>query len=242
MKCYNCGNLGHPAYRCPEKPSTSQGERRNTYVQEDQASCHNQEVNLDSKKGENLMFHRILLKEPSKEEPKQRRSLFRVKCKILGKVCKVIVDSGSTDNIISEEAIQKLNLVRIPHDHPYRVTWLTKGHKVLVNEQAWVEFSIVGYQDRILCDILPMDACHLLLGRPWQYDRDVVYHGKKNMYTFKKDGTTFKIQSMLDDGDTAGEQKLLLMSGKEFLKYFKEEEEIGFAVLLKPKEEEVKKA
>ena len=152
------------------------------------------------------------------------------------------MDSGSTDNIISEEAIQKLNLVRIPHDHPYRVTWLNKGHKVLVNEQAWVEFSIGSYQDRVLCDVLPMDACHLLLGRPWQYDRDAVYHGKRNMYTFKKDGITFKIHSLLDDGNTAGEQKLLLMSGKEFLKDFKDEEEVGFAILLKPKEEEMKKA
>ena len=241
MKCYNCGNLGHPAYRCPDKPSSSQGERRNNYVQEDQVSCHNQEVNLDSEKGENLMFRRILLKEPSKEEPKERRSLFRVKCKILGKVCKVIVDSGSMDNIISEEAVQKLQLVRTPHDHPYRVTWLNKGHKVLVNEQAWVDFSIGGYQDRILCDILPMDACHLLLGRPWQYDRDAVYHGKKNLYTFKKDGTTFKIQSLIEDGDTVTDQKLLLMSGKEFLKDFKEEEEVGFVVLLKPREEEIKK-
>jgi hypothetical protein len=31
------------------------------------------------------------------------------------------------------------------------------------------------------------------------------------------------------------------MSGKEFLKDFKEEEEVGFAVLLKPREEEIKK-
>ena len=70
---------------------------------------------------------------------------------------------------------------------------------MLVNEQVWVDFSIGGYQDRILCDILSMDACHLLLGRPWQYDADIVYHGKKNLYTFKKDGVTFKIQSLMED-------------------------------------------
>ena len=87
------------------------------------------------------------------------------------------MDLGSIDNIISEEATQKLQLVRIPHAHPYRVTWLNKGHNVLVNEQVWVEFSIAGYQDKIICDVLSIDAFHLLLGRPWQYDRDVVYHG-----------------------------------------------------------------
>ena len=31
-----------------------------------------------------------------------------------------------------------------------------------------------------------MDACHLSLGRPWQYDRRVIYDGLKNTYTFNK--------------------------------------------------------
>ena len=33
-----------------------------------------------------------------------------------------------------------------------------------------------------------MDACHLLLGRPWQYDRRVIYDSFKNTYAFNKDG------------------------------------------------------
>ena len=54
------------------------------------------------------MFRRVILKEPSKEEPKQRRALIRDKCKMKGKVCKVILDLGSTNNVISKEATQKL--------------------------------------------------------------------------------------------------------------------------------------
>ena len=30
-----------------------------------------------------------------------------------------------------------------------------------------------------------MDACHLLLGRPWHYDRRVLYDGYKHTYSFK---------------------------------------------------------
>lgn len=30
-----------------------------------------------------------------------------------------------------------------------------------------------------------MDACNLLLGRPWQFDREVTHDGRKNTYTFK---------------------------------------------------------
>ena len=32
-----------------------------------------------------------------------------------------------------------------------------------------------------------MDACHLLLDRPWQYDGRVSYDGFKNSYSFVKD-------------------------------------------------------
>lgn len=102
MKCYHCNQLGHPAYRCPEKASSS-NEKKVAYAQEDTMSVKTPEIShIESKVGENLMFNRVLIRQPVKEEPKQRRALFRARCKILGKVCKVIVDSGSTDNIISD--------------------------------------------------------------------------------------------------------------------------------------------
>ena len=108
-------------------------------------------------------------------------------------MCKVIGDSGSTDNIISEEAVRTLKLEKVPHTSPYKVTWLNKGQSVLVNEQTTVEFSIGGYKDKLICDVFPMDACHLLLGRPWQYDRGAIYDRKENTISFKKDGKTFKL-------------------------------------------------
>lgn len=150
-----------------------------------------------SEVGDNLMVRRTLIKELVREEPSQRRSLFRIKCKIIDKECKVIIDSGSIDNIVSEEAVSKLKLQRIPHKNPYRVTWLNKGQHVLVNEKAWVDFTTGRYKDKVLCGVLPMDACHLILGRPWQFDRQDIHHGAKNAYSFKKDGVTFKIQSIL---------------------------------------------
>jgi hypothetical protein len=41
-----------------------------------------------------------------------------------------------------------------------------------------VDFSIGTYTDTVECDVVPMIVCHLLLGRPWQYDRDVCHNGK----------------------------------------------------------------
>ncbi|XP_042962357.1 uncharacterized protein LOC122296620 [Carya illinoinensis] len=33
-----------------------------------------------------------------------------------------------------------------------------------------------------------MDACHVLLGRPWQYDRSVIHDGRKNTYSLNIKG------------------------------------------------------
>ena len=59
---------------------------------------------------ENLMVRRMLCNEASDEEPILRRSLFRTRCKMNGKCCKVIIDSGSSTNLASEELVTKLQL------------------------------------------------------------------------------------------------------------------------------------
>uniref|UniRef100_A0A2N9H125 Retrotransposon gag domain-containing protein n=1 Tax=Fagus sylvatica TaxID=28930 RepID=A0A2N9H125_FAGSY len=48
----------------------------------------------------------------------------------------------------------------------------------------------VNNKDEVLCDVVPMHAGHILLGRPWQYDRRVTHDGFKNMYSFVKDSRT----------------------------------------------------
>lgn len=73
--------------------------------------------------------------------------------------------------------VDKLGLNKIPHLTPYKVSWLSGGQQVLVNEESCVEFQIGGYRDRILCDVIPMDGCLLLLGCPWKYDLNAQHDG-----------------------------------------------------------------
>ncbi|GKF17916.1 hypothetical protein Tco_0062834 [Tanacetum coccineum] len=44
-----------------------------------------------------------------------------------------------------------------------------------------------------------MDACHVLLGRPWQSDLNVVHRGKKNTYIILKDGYKFTLCHYSDE-------------------------------------------
>ena len=52
--------------------------------------------------------------------------------------------------------------------------------------------------DKVDCDVLPMDACQLLLGRLWQFDHDAVHAGKTNTYTFMHDGRRHILKPMAD--------------------------------------------
>ena len=46
-----------------------------------------------------------------------------------------------------------------------------------------MHFSISTYADYVDCDVVPMQACSLLLGQPWQFDTNSVHHGRNNQYT-----------------------------------------------------------
>ena len=45
-----------------------------------------------------------------------------------------------------------------------------------------------------------MDACHILLGKPWQFDVDVVHRGKENNYTFFKDNVKVVLAPIVREG------------------------------------------
>ena len=63
--------------------------------------------------------------------------------------------------------VEKLNLNVMKHPHPYKLKWLNDQGEVRVNQQVLISFSIgTSYRDEVLCDVAPMDASHLLLGRP----------------------------------------------------------------------------
>ncbi|XP_077252192.1 uncharacterized protein LOC143891581 [Tasmannia lanceolata] len=114
-----------------------------------------------------------------------RHKIFSSKCTINGKVCSLSIDAGSCANFISREVAGKLCLTLEPHPEPYEVARLIRDHSAWVTERAYVPFSMgVKYQDSAWFDVVTMNTCHVLLGRPWQYDRGVSYDGRKNTYSF----------------------------------------------------------
>jgi hypothetical protein len=140
------------------------------------------------------------------------------------------------DNLVSIEMVEKLELETTDHPSPYRVSWLQKGHQITVTKQCLIELNIGGYNDKILCDVIPMDVCHLLLGRPWKYDRNVIHDGRMNTYTLEKNGRTHMLLPIKDkEVKPEVSNTILLMSGKELLTEVKKNEDPQFIVVRKPR-------
>ena len=71
------------------------------------------------------MLKRVLLKAKKEaNEPAQWKSIFKTVCKSKEKCCKIVIDSGSTENIVSTEMVEKVGLVKMVHPTPYKVSWL----------------------------------------------------------------------------------------------------------------------
>jgi len=91
--------------------------------------------------------------------------------------------------VVSLSMIKKLGLQTMTHPHPYNIQWLHQSKGIRVNSWCLVSFSIgKNYQDELWCDVVSMNACHILLGRPWLYDHRVMHNGFLNSYSFTKKG------------------------------------------------------
>ncbi|XP_059451071.1 uncharacterized protein LOC132181857 [Corylus avellana] len=134
--------------------------------------------------------------------------------------CKLVIDGSNCENVVAEEAVRKLGLVMEKYPTPYRLEWLKKGDEVIVSKRCLVNFSIgERYKDKVWCDVVAMDACHVLLGRPWQYDRNVHHDRRKNTYSFLVDKV--KLTLLLDPGESpkpSTETGQILLARHEFVK------------------------
>ena len=54
----------------------------------------------------------------------------------------------------------------------------------MVNKQVLITFAIGKYKDEVFCDVVSMEATHILLGGPWQYDTQVIHDGLTNHVSF----------------------------------------------------------
>ncbi|GAV78401.1 hypothetical protein CFOL_v3_21869, partial [Cephalotus follicularis] len=124
----------------------------------------------------------------------QWENIFQSRCTIKERVSFLIIDGGSCTNVTTTTLVEKLKLPTTNHPSPYQLQWLNNGNQIKVTQQVLISFSIgKRYNDEVLCDVIPMDACCLLLGRHWQFDSDAKHDGEKNTYTIKLNEKTITL-------------------------------------------------
>lgn len=104
---------------------------------------------------------------------------------MIEKVCDVIINSGSTKNIVCKALVTTFGLNTNKHPNLYSIGWIRKGTIVKLKEICKMSFSIgKHYQGEIVCDVVEMDARHILVDMPWKHVVNVVHKGKQNVYPF----------------------------------------------------------
>lgn len=100
-------------------------------------------------------------------------------------MCNLIIESKSCENIVSKALVATLQLKFEKHLHPYKISWIKKEAETRITTFCLVSFSIGKFnKDEVICNVVEIDTCHILLGRPWQYDVDATYKGCDNVYMF----------------------------------------------------------
>ena len=70
-----------------------------------------------------------------------------------------------------------------------------------------------------------MDACHVLLGRPWQFNREAVHEGKRNGYSFEMNGKRHSLHPFIGKQEEVHSQ-LLMITDKRIVNDWKFEDEV----------------
>ena len=88
--------------------------------------------------GKLMVARRALNMQVKEDEEVQRDDIFRTRCHIKNKVCSMMIDGGSCNNVVSIGLVENLNFKALKYPRPYKLQWLNNCREVKVNKQVLV--------------------------------------------------------------------------------------------------------
>ncbi|RVW75504.1 Transposon Ty3-I Gag-Pol polyprotein [Vitis vinifera] len=248
--CFKCGGHGHYAVVCPTKSlhfCVEEPESELESYPKEEETYNEDEVSEECDyydgmtEGYSLVVRPLLtIPKVKGEEDWRRTSIFQTRISCQGRLCTMIIDGGSSLNIASQELVEKLNLKTERHPNPFRVAWVNDT-SIPVSFRCLVTFLFgKDFEESVWCEVLPIKVSHILLGRPWLFDRKVQHDGYENTYALIHNGRKKILRPMKEvppikkSNENAQPKKVLIMC--QFENESKETEVI-FALMARKVEE-----
>jgi len=114
--------------------------------------------------GDLLMVRSLLDSQSVELEKYQRENIFYTRCKVFENNYSLIVDNDACCNCCSSMLVDKLSLIVISIQKPYKLQWIKDDDGIVFNQQFSIEISIGKHKDEVLCNIFFVEAKHILLG------------------------------------------------------------------------------
>ena len=162
VKCYKCGEQDHKANECKKPPIQARNKALLTEEfshedEPDQELPYEQEElelgnDFEGEEGLVLVTRKTPLS-PKVEEDSEwlRGNIFYTTCTIKDRVCNLVIDGGSCENVVSQEVVEKLGFQTIDPPNIYKLSWLKKGNSVKVDKRCLISFSIrKQFHDEVL--------------------------------------------------------------------------------------------
>ncbi|GJY43102.1 reverse transcriptase domain-containing protein [Tanacetum coccineum] len=115
-------------------------------------------------RGEALVIQRVLNVAVSKSVDDNswlRNNIFRTKCTSKGKICDMIIDGGSCENVVSTYMVEKLGMKTEDHPEPYQLTWLKKGTLLKSVNVVLCSFLLFRYPEQTTYRMNPKEFTEL---------------------------------------------------------------------------------
>lgn len=136
-KCFKCQQPGHCSNECPLRLQVGLlggNDPNGDYYSECRDAFAEAEL-VPSDDGDPVVcILQKLLFAPKQAQLTQHNAIFRTHCTINTKVYNVIIDSGSSENVVSKALVKALSLETEKHPCPYKIGWITKGVATKVHE------------------------------------------------------------------------------------------------------------
>lgn len=186
-KCLKCRELGHRSSDCYSKKlnfveaKVGKAEMNDVEDGDDEEAL---ELEVDERELLNCIMQKILLALKFNDD-NQRKKIFRSHGTINDKVRNMIIDSDDSENIVSKALIDVIRLSTEKHLASYKIRWIKKEVETRVIKVCRDHFSIRKiYKSDMIFDVVDINACHLLLGKPRQFDVNTIYRGRDDVYEF----------------------------------------------------------